>query len=274
MMQPIPGGAVARPFKTHHHALDMDMYLRIAPELYLKRLVVGGLERVYEINRNFRNEGISTRHNPEFTMMEWYCAYEDCEYMMALTEKLVRHAAQVAQATSAYQGETIDFGKAVRAAADPGGDPRNGEPTSSATLRDRVPFAASSMRSASSTSRTRAGDRCSCMLFEADRRGAPGQPTFVIEYPGRGLAALRAATTATRTSSDRFELFIDAQGDRQRLLRAERPRGPGRSAFASRRRLKEAGDAGGDVLRRRLHPCARVRPAADRGRGIGHRPAW
>ncbi|MEO8145809.1 MAG: amino acid--tRNA ligase-related protein, partial [Betaproteobacteria bacterium] len=75
MMQPIPGGAVARPFKTHHNALDMDMYLRIAPELYLKRLVVGGMERVYEINRNFRNEGISTRHNPEFTMMEWYCAY-------------------------------------------------------------------------------------------------------------------------------------------------------------------------------------------------------
>src|SRR6185503_19698675 len=73
MMQPIPGGAAARPFKTHHNALDMDLYLRIAPELYLKRLVVGGMERVYEINRNFRNEGISTRHNPEFTMMEWYC---------------------------------------------------------------------------------------------------------------------------------------------------------------------------------------------------------
>src|SRR5205085_2750620 len=77
MMQPIPGGAAARPFKTHHNALDMDLYLRIAPELYLKRLVVGGMERVFEINRNFRNEGISTRHNPEFTMLEWYAAYED-----------------------------------------------------------------------------------------------------------------------------------------------------------------------------------------------------
>src|SRR5262245_39540097 len=77
MMQPIPGGAAARPFKTHHNALDMELYLRIAPELYLKRLVVGGVERVFEINRNFRNEGISTRHNPEFTMLEWYCAYED-----------------------------------------------------------------------------------------------------------------------------------------------------------------------------------------------------
>src|SRR5258706_5917552 len=77
MMQPIPGGAAARPFKTHHNALDMELFLRIAPELYLKRLVVGGMERVYEINRNFRNEGISTRHNPEFTMLEWYCAYQD-----------------------------------------------------------------------------------------------------------------------------------------------------------------------------------------------------
>src|SRR6185503_14780713 len=107
MMQPIPGGAAARPFKTHHNALDMDLYLRIAPELYLKRLVVGGMERVYEINRNFRNEGISTRHNPEFTMMEWYCAYEDCEYMMAHTEKLVRHAARAV----AYKSEALDFEK-------------------------------------------------------------------------------------------------------------------------------------------------------------------
>src|SRR5438270_1080011 len=93
MMQPIPGGAAARPFRTHHNALDMDLYLRIAPELYLKRLVVGGMERVFEINRNFRHEGISTRHNPEFTMLECYAAYEDWQYMMALTEQLVRAAA-------------------------------------------------------------------------------------------------------------------------------------------------------------------------------------
>src|SRR5688572_12617082 len=109
MMQPIPGGAAARPFKTHHNALDMDLYLRIAPELYLKRLVVGGLERVFEINRNFRNEGISTRHNPEFTMLEWYAAYEDWEYMMALTERLVRAAA--GQPEIVYQGTKLDFSK-------------------------------------------------------------------------------------------------------------------------------------------------------------------
>src|SRR4029079_519964 len=96
MLQSIPGGAVARPFKTHHNALDMDMYLRIAPELFLKRLTVGGFERVYEINRNFRNEGVSTRHNPEFTMMEWYCAYQDCDYMIGHTEALVQRAAHAA----------------------------------------------------------------------------------------------------------------------------------------------------------------------------------
>src|SRR6478752_2484052 len=109
MMQPIPGGAAARPFRTHHNALDMELFLRIAPELYLKRLVVGGMERVFEINRNFRNEGISTRHNPEFTMLEWYCAYEDWKYMMDLTEKLVRAAA--GQSSVTYQGTKIELSK-------------------------------------------------------------------------------------------------------------------------------------------------------------------
>ena len=94
MMQPLAGGAMARPFITHHNALDLDLYLRIAPELYLKRLIVGGLDRVYEINRNFRNEGISTQHNPEFTMLEFYQAYADYRDMMALTERMLRHVAQ------------------------------------------------------------------------------------------------------------------------------------------------------------------------------------
>ena len=95
MMQPIAGGAMARPFRTHHNALDIDLFLRIAPELYLKRLVVGGLERVYEINRNFRNEGISTRHNPEFTMLEFYQAYSDYQDLMTMTEELLAFVAMV-----------------------------------------------------------------------------------------------------------------------------------------------------------------------------------
>jgi lysyl-tRNA synthetase class 2 len=126
MLQPVYGGAAARPFRTHHNTLDIDLYMRIAPELYLKRLVVGGLERVYEINRNFRNEGISTRHNPEFTMLEFYQAYTDYLGMMDLSEELLRQAAidATGSAVVEYQGEKIDFGNFRRvsmrdAVADP-----------------------------------------------------------------------------------------------------------------------------------------------------------
>ena len=113
MLQVIPGGATARPFITHHNALDIDMYLRIAPELYLKRVVVGGFERVYEINRNFRNEGLSTRHNPEFTMLEFYQAYADYNDMMDHTEAMLKGLAEdvVGKTAFEYQGHTIDFGK-------------------------------------------------------------------------------------------------------------------------------------------------------------------
>jgi lysyl-tRNA synthetase, class II len=111
MMQVIPGGAAARPFITHHNSLDLDIYLRIAPELYLKRLVVGGFEKVYEINRNFRNEGLSTRHNPEFTMLEFYEAYQDYEYLMSLTEELIRELMMsvLGSASIEYQGAVISF---------------------------------------------------------------------------------------------------------------------------------------------------------------------
>lgn len=113
MMQVIPGGATARPFTTYHNALDMDLYLRIAPELYLKRLVVGGFERVFEINRNFRNEGLSTRHNPEFTMLEFYQAYAEYQDLMDLTEAMLRGIAEevVGDTIINYQGEQYDFGK-------------------------------------------------------------------------------------------------------------------------------------------------------------------
>ena len=113
MMQAIPGGATARPFSTYHNALDLDLYLRIAPELYLKRLVVGGFERVFEINRNFRNEGLSTRHNPEFTMLEFYEAYADYRDLMDLTEEMLRDTAQkvLGTTTITYQGEDYDFAK-------------------------------------------------------------------------------------------------------------------------------------------------------------------
>ncbi|MGH9431911.1 MAG: lysine--tRNA ligase [Terriglobia bacterium] len=111
MLQPLPGGALARPFVTHHNALDINLYLRVAPELYLKRLVVGGLDRVYEINRNFRNEGISTQHNPEFTMLEFYQAYADYRDMMTLTERLLRQVAQTVLGSTTFEfaGQQISF---------------------------------------------------------------------------------------------------------------------------------------------------------------------
>jgi len=127
MMQPLYGGAAARPFITHHNTLDLDLYLRIAPELYLKRLLVGGFERVYEINRNFRNEGISTQHNPEFTMLEFYQAYSDYRGMMDLTEELMRQVAIDATGGTVveYEGEKLDFGNIRRASMrDLAGDPR------------------------------------------------------------------------------------------------------------------------------------------------------
>jgi len=116
MMQPIAGGAAARPFTTHHNALDMDLYLRIAPELYLKRLVVGGMDRVYEINRNFRNEGLSTHHNPEFTMLEFYQAYTDYRGLMDLSAELLARTAQDANGStvSEFEGVKIDFGHMER----------------------------------------------------------------------------------------------------------------------------------------------------------------
>jgi lysyl-tRNA synthetase class 2 len=111
MMQPIAGGATARPFKTHHNALGVDLFLRIAPELYLKRLLVGGYERVYELNRNFRNEGISTKHNPEFTMLEFYIAYRDYHFLMALTEELISSIAEktLGKLQVEYEGHVIDL---------------------------------------------------------------------------------------------------------------------------------------------------------------------
>ena len=128
MMQPLYGGAAARPFVTHHNTLDIDLYLRIAPELYLKRLVVGGLERVYEINRNFRNEGISTQHNPEFTMLEFYQAYTDYRGLMDLSEELLRQAAidATGSAVVEYQGEQLDFGNIPPRVHARGGGRRDG----------------------------------------------------------------------------------------------------------------------------------------------------
>ncbi len=208
MMHPIPGGAVARPFKTHHNALDMPLYLRIAPELYLKRLVVGGVERVYEINRNFRNEGISTRHNPEFTMMEWYCAYEDCDYMMAHTEKLVRAAAtSLGSAVVQYQGKELDLERPFKRLPIPQAIREQGV---EGDLRDRG-FLSRKLKELKVEHKDEQGwGALQLMLFEALAEKHLVQPTFVTEFPAE-VSPLARRNDKDPEIVDRFELFIDTK---------------------------------------------------------------
>ena len=209
MMQPIPGGAVARPFVTHHNALDVAMYLRIAPELYLKRLVVGGFERVYEINRNFRNEGLSTRHNPEFTMLELYEAYADYEDIMNLVERLMQGLADsvLGRRELSYQGAAIDLGQRFRRATieellierNPGIDP--------SSLRDagylRRELAARGIPFASGDG----AGKLQLALFDKTVESTLVQPTFVYAYPTE-VSPLSRANDADPFITDRFEFFV------------------------------------------------------------------
>jgi lysyl-tRNA synthetase class 2 len=205
MMQPIPGGAAARPFKTHHNALDMELYLRIAPELYLKRLVVGGIERVFEINRNFRNEGISTRHNPEFTMLEWYCAYQDWHYMMDLTEQLVCAAAGVLEIT--YQHKQISLARPFARLPIPEAIRRQGI---EGDLRDRALLSRALARLNIEHRAEQGWGALQLMLFEALAEKHLVQPTFVTDFPAE-VSPLSRRRDADPEVADRFELFIDAK---------------------------------------------------------------
>jgi lysyl-tRNA synthetase class 2 len=209
MLQSIPGGAVARPFKTHHNALDMDMYLRIAPELFLKRLTVGGFERVYEINRNFRNEGVSTRHNPEFTMLELYVAYADYNDLMIMVERAMQGLADVVRGTRvfSYQGQAFDLNKAFTritvadavAKYTPGFDASKARDV--AYLREQltkhgIPF--------------KPGDGAGKLQIELFERFAEDsfiEPTFAYAYPAE-VSPLSRANDADPFLTDRFEFFI------------------------------------------------------------------
>ena len=235
MMQPIPGGAVARPFKTHHNALDMELYLRIAPELYLKRLVVGGMERVFEINRNFRNEGISTRHNPEFTMLEWYCAYQDWNYMMDLTEKLVRAAAGVPQVQ--YQGKTIELGKPFARLAIPEAIRQHGI---EGDLRERG-FLTKKLDSLNIKYEKHQGwGALQLMLFETVAEKHLIQPTFITDFPAE-VSPLARRRTSDPQLTDRFELFIDAKELANGFSELNDPEDQA-ARFLEQAKAKEAGD--------------------------------
>jgi len=209
MLQPIPGGAAARPFVTHHHALDMDMYLRIAPELYLKRLVVGGLENVFEINRNFRNEGISPRHNPEFTMLEFYAAYRDVRWMMEFTEQLLRHTAAAATGspTLSYQGQTIDLAPPFERLTIPQAIQRHLPDASEARLADPDWLRSQLERLGAQTHPGAGIGALQLTLFEHTAESKLVQPTFVVDYPVE-VSPLSRASDARPEVAERFELFI------------------------------------------------------------------
>jgi lysyl-tRNA synthetase class 2 len=209
MLHPIPGGAAARPFRTHHNALDMDMYLRIAPELYLKRLTVGGFERVYEINRNFRNEGLSTQHNPEFTMLELYQAYADYHDLMAMVEALFQELADVlfGSRVVTYQGRSYDLGghfarhsiEEIILANNPDVDPmsiRDASYLRRVCERMKIPF--------------KAGDgagKLQIEIFEKTGEHTLIQPTFAYGYPAE-VSPLSRRNDLDPFITDRFEFFI------------------------------------------------------------------
>ena len=209
MMHPIPGGAAAKPFITHHNALDMQLYLRIAPELYLKRLVVGGLERVFEINRNFRNEGISTRHNPEFTMIEFYEAYRDYRYLMQLTEEMFRFVAQEVLGTTciSYGGRELDLGKPFARLTVCEAIRRYHPEYTQARLDDRE-YLVNEVKRLGGKIRANEGlGGLQLLLFEETTEAQLFEPTFIIDYPAE-VSPLARRNDNNPEITERFELFI------------------------------------------------------------------
>jgi lysyl-tRNA synthetase, class II len=209
MMQPIPGGASARPFITHHNALDTQLYLRIAPELYLKRLVVGGYEKVFEINRNFRNEGISTRHNPEFTMLEFYCAYTDYEYMIGIIPRMLLQAVQATTGGDklTYQGTEIDFAKPYERLTITQAIKKYHPSVTDATLNERTALIAELKKR---NIAHRDGDGIGGLqltLFENTVEDKLIQPTFIVDYPTE-VSPLARANDKNPEITERFELYI------------------------------------------------------------------
>jgi lysyl-tRNA synthetase class 2 len=214
MMQPLAGGALARPFVTHHNALDMQLFLRIAPELYLKRLVVGGLERVYEINRNFRNEGISTQHNPEFTMLEFYQAYSEYRELMDMTEQMLATVAREAIGT-----DQITFGEhaislappfrriSLREGARESAAAKLGIPVTDADLRDRETAGGLARRLGLEVQHAWGAGKVATEIFERLNEELLIQPTFVYDFPTE-VSPLSKQRSDDPDTVERFELYI------------------------------------------------------------------
>ena len=201
MMHPIPGGAAAKPFVTHHNALGMDLYLRIAPELYLKRLVIGGFEKVYEINRNFRNEGLSTKHNPEFTMLEFYTAYEDYEFQMDFVEALIKHLSNLEQSKRSFKKfKRVSFDEAL---------------TKNTSLNKKDLDDIDSLRKFAKSLKienfkTLSIGKLKAEIFESEVEDKLSEPTFIYKYPLE-ISPLSRKSEGDEGYVDRFELFIDGK---------------------------------------------------------------
>ena len=241
MMHPIPGGANAKPFVTHHNALDQEMFLRIAPELYLKRLVVGGFERVFEINRNFRNEGVSVRHNPEFTMMEFYAAWWNHRDLMDFTESILRHAAVAAVGTAklTYGGKEVDLESPFRRLTVrdslieiAGLTPQ--EADSSEALHAKLKQLGEEPPARWSLAELQFG------LFEASVEEKLWQPTFIIDYPVE-VSPLARASDSNPAITERFELFITGREYGNGFSELNDPEEQA-ARFAAQASSKDAGD--------------------------------
>jgi len=209
MMQSIPGGATAKPFITHHNALDMQLYLLVAPELYLKRLVVGGFEKVFEINRNFRNEGISTKHNPEFTMLEFYEAFRDYRYLMNLTETMLKELAEacVGSAQITYQGHKIDFAQPFQRLTMAEAIVAHNEQYSPDTLTDSDFLREELTKRKVTCYPTDEIGMLQLKLFEETTEEKLIQPTFIVAHP-TDVSPLARSNDVNPEVTDRFELFI------------------------------------------------------------------
>ncbi|MBR6877199.1 MAG: lysine--tRNA ligase [Neisseriaceae bacterium] len=209
MMHPIPGGAAAKPFITHHNALDMPLYLRIAPELYLKRLVVGGLERVFEINRNFRNEGMSVRHNPEFTMMEFYEAFSDYQRMMQMTEDVIRAAAKTVSGSLnvVYQGKEVDLASPFERLTILQAIKKFNPQYTDEQLNDEAWLKQEIVKLGEDLPHASGLGSLQLALFEGCAESKLWNPTFIVDYPVEVSPLARASDTKTGLT-ERFELFV------------------------------------------------------------------
>ena len=242
MMHAIPGGASAKPFKTHHNALDMELFLRIAPELYLKRLVVGGFEKVFEINRNFRNEGISTRHNPEFTMMEFYEAYSDYNLLMNFTEGLLRHAAREALGTETfeYQGRTLDFAKPFARMTVVEAIHKHHPGYSVAQLNDEA-WLRAKLKELRIAPRPNSGlGTLQLTLFEETTESELFDPTYIIDWPAE-VSPLARRSDKNPDITERFELYIAGREIANGFSELNDPEDQA-ARFQEQVQAKEAGD--------------------------------